>query len=114
MALEVLGLDHIYIAVSDLARSTTFYDDVMQLLGFRKGTDPVGGQPHFHYFNRAFQGTRTSRLRSSFSTLIQPNAARQIIASRWVLETSTADLVQPDLGIPLQQEPMRTALIAST
>jgi catechol 2,3-dioxygenase-like lactoylglutathione lyase family enzyme len=57
MTLEVLGLDHIYITVSDLARSTAFYDDVMQLLGFRKGTDPVGGQPHVHYFNRALQYT---------------------------------------------------------
>ena len=57
MALEVLGIDHIYIAVSDLARSTDFYDGVMKLLGFRKGTDPVGEQPHVHYFNRALQYT---------------------------------------------------------
>lgn len=57
MALEVLGIDHIYIAVSDLARSTAFYDGVMKLLGFHKGTDPVGGQPHTHYFNRTLQYT---------------------------------------------------------
>ena len=57
MTLEVLGIDHIYIAVSDLAHSTAFYDGVMKLLGFRKGTDPVGGQPHVHYFNRALQYT---------------------------------------------------------
>lgn len=57
MTLEVLGLDHIYITVSDLARSTAFYDNVMRLLGFRKGTDPVGGQPHVHYFNRVLQYT---------------------------------------------------------
>jgi glyoxylase I family protein len=57
MALEVLGIDHIYIAVSDLARSSAFYDGVMRLLGFRKGTDPVGGEPHIHYFNRALQYT---------------------------------------------------------
>ena len=57
MALEVLGIDHIYITVSDLAQSTTFYDGVMKLLGFRKGSDPVGGQPHVHYFNRALQYT---------------------------------------------------------
>ncbi len=57
MAVEVLGLDHIYIAASDLAKSTAFYDDVMKLLGFRKGTDPVGGTPHIHYFNRVLQYT---------------------------------------------------------
>ncbi len=57
MALEITGLDHIYIAVSDVSRSTEFYDGVMRLLGFRKGTDPVGGQPHTHYFNRVLQYT---------------------------------------------------------
>lgn len=57
MALDVLGIDHIYIAVSDLARATAFYDGLMKLLGFRKGTDPVGGQPHVHYFNRVLQYT---------------------------------------------------------
>lgn len=29
----------------------------MKLLGFRKGTGQVGGQPHVHYFNRTFQYT---------------------------------------------------------
>ncbi|MCE5294951.1 MAG: VOC family protein [Chlamydiales bacterium] len=57
MTLEVLGIDHIYITVSDLERSTVFYDGVMKLLGFHKGTDSIGGQPHTHYFNRAFQYT---------------------------------------------------------
>jgi len=57
MAIEVLGIDHIYIAVSDLELSVSFYDDVMKLLGFRKGTGQVGGQPHVHYFNRATQYT---------------------------------------------------------
>ena len=57
MTIEVLGIDHIYITVSDLENSTAFYDGVMKLLGFRKGTDPIGGQPHVHYFNLAFQYT---------------------------------------------------------
>jgi catechol 2,3-dioxygenase-like lactoylglutathione lyase family enzyme len=57
MALEVIGIDHIYITASDFARSELFYDRVMEYLGFRKGTDPVGGQPHAHYFNRAVQYT---------------------------------------------------------
>jgi glyoxylase I family protein len=57
MTIEVLSIDHIFVAVSDLARSVAFYDGVMKLLGFRKGTDPIGGQPHVHYFNRALQYT---------------------------------------------------------
>ena len=57
MKIEILGIDHIYIAVSDLLQSTTFYDKVMRLLGFHKGTDSIGGQPHVHYFNYAIQYT---------------------------------------------------------
>jgi len=57
MALEVSGVDHIYVAVSDLARSVAFYDPVMRLLGFRKGTKPIAGEPHVHYFNPETQYT---------------------------------------------------------
>ncbi|MDD2715611.1 MAG: VOC family protein [Candidatus Wallbacteria bacterium] len=57
MALEVLSIDHIYITVSNLSRSTVFYDAVMKLLGFHKGTGSIDGQPHVHYFNRALQYT---------------------------------------------------------
>ena len=57
MSLQVLGIDHIYIAVADLPRSIAFYDAVMRLLGFRKGTTPVGRLPHVHYYNRAVQYT---------------------------------------------------------
>lgn len=57
MTIDVIGIDHIYVAVTDLDRSTQFYDQVMRLLGFRKGTTPVGGQPHVHYFNRIMQYT---------------------------------------------------------
>ncbi len=52
---EVIGIDHIYIAVRDLARSEDFYDRVMLgVLGFRKGLMAVGGEPHRHYFNRHY------------------------------------------------------------
>jgi glyoxylase I family protein len=56
-SVEVLGLDHLYLAVSDLARAERFYDPVMQLLGFRKGDKPIAGEPHAHYFNRVLQIT---------------------------------------------------------
>jgi glyoxylase I family protein len=51
---EVIGIDHIYIAVSDLQRSEEFYDRVFLNLGFRKNTFPIGGDPHIQYYNRHF------------------------------------------------------------
>jgi len=36
MSIEIIGIDHIYIAVSDLNRSERFYDRMMTILGFRK------------------------------------------------------------------------------
>jgi glyoxylase I family protein len=55
MELRVERIDHLYITVSDLPQSEQFYDPVMQVLGFRKGTRPIAGEPHVHYFNRAMQ-----------------------------------------------------------
>jgi glyoxylase I family protein len=55
MTLEVTAVDHIYVAVTDLARSIAFYDPLMRVLGFRKGTKPIAGEQHVHYFNRVTQ-----------------------------------------------------------
>lgn len=52
---EITGIDHIYITVSDLRRSEPFYDQVLLgVLGFRKNTFVLGGDPHVQYFNRHF------------------------------------------------------------
>lgn len=52
---EVTGIDHIYVTVSDLRRSESFYDRVMlETLGFRKNSFALGGDPHVQYFNRHF------------------------------------------------------------
>jgi glyoxylase I family protein len=51
---EVTGIDHIYIAVRDLARSEAFYDRVMGILGFRKNAFHLNGEPHVQYYNRHF------------------------------------------------------------
>jgi catechol 2,3-dioxygenase-like lactoylglutathione lyase family enzyme len=53
--IEVVGLDHVYLTVSDLARSEKFYDTVLGLLDFRKIDAAIGGEPHRHYFNRIMQ-----------------------------------------------------------
>lgn len=52
---EIIGIDHIYIAVSDLRRAEHFYDRVfIETLGFRKNAFRLGNDPHIQYFNRHF------------------------------------------------------------
>ena len=68
---EVIGIDHIYLAVSDLARSEAFYDLVMTALEFRKRPFSLGGEPHIHYFNRHFgivlRPARSNRLHDPYT-----------------------------------------------
>ena len=54
MNTETIGIDHIYITVSDLTRSERFYDCVMRILGFRKNTFTNEGDHHIQYYNRHF------------------------------------------------------------
>ena len=51
---DVIGIDHIYIAVRDLDVSCRWYDVVMKILGFRRGTFRIGDDPHASYTNRHF------------------------------------------------------------
>jgi len=51
---EVIGIDHLYISVSDLHRSGQFYDVLMDILGFRKSRFQLGGEEHIQYYNRHF------------------------------------------------------------
>lgn len=51
---EILGIEHIYISVTDMARSEAFYDRAMQVLGFRNNAFHLDGDPHIQYFNRHF------------------------------------------------------------
>jgi len=51
---EVIGIDHIYITVSDLERSAIFYDSVMKVLGFKKNKFNLNNEEHIQYFNRYF------------------------------------------------------------
>ena len=54
MIAEVLGIDHVYLAVRDLEASRRWYDVVMDVLGFRKGEFAIGGETHAVYTNRHF------------------------------------------------------------
>ncbi|MEJ2612716.1 MAG: VOC family protein [Candidatus Thiodiazotropha sp.] len=70
---EVIGIDHIYITVSDLNRSEAFYDLVLlEALGFRKNKFTLGGDPHIQYYNRHFgyvlRPSRTKAAHDSYST----------------------------------------------
>ena len=52
---EVIGIDHIYVTVSDLGTSERFYDRALiEALGFRKNKFTLAGDPHIQYFNRQF------------------------------------------------------------
>lgn len=51
---EVIGIDHIYITVSDLDRAEKFYDVVLETLGFRKNRFQIDGEQHIQYYNRHF------------------------------------------------------------
>jgi glyoxylase I family protein len=53
--LRIIGLDHVYLSVTDMPRSEAFYDSVMAALGFRKGDKAIAGERHAHYFNPFLQ-----------------------------------------------------------
>lgn len=53
--MEITGIDHLYLAVSDMARSEAFYDKALvEALGFRKNAFTLGSEPHVQYFCRHF------------------------------------------------------------
>lgn len=51
---DIIGIDHIYVTVSNLERSEKFYDAVMEVLGFRKNQFQLEGEQHIQYYNRHF------------------------------------------------------------
>jgi catechol 2,3-dioxygenase-like lactoylglutathione lyase family enzyme len=60
---EVIGIDHIYITVSDVVASERFYDRVLGVvLGFRKNEFVLSGDRHIQYFNRHFGLVRPARV----------------------------------------------------
>ena len=51
---EVIGIDHIYIAVSDMDVAEKFYDVLFGILCFRKNYFSLDGEKHIQYYNRLF------------------------------------------------------------
>lgn len=52
--IDIIGFDHIFITVSDLARAEAFYDRVMPVFGFRKSCFAISSESHIQYYNRRF------------------------------------------------------------
>ena len=52
MPVEVIGIDHVFVAVRDMDAAKGFYDRVMPILGFRRGSGSIGGDPHVFYHGR--------------------------------------------------------------
>lgn len=51
---DIIGIDHIYLSVSDMPRSEAFYDVVMGILNFRKSRFQFDAEKHIQYYNRHF------------------------------------------------------------
>ncbi len=71
---ETTGFDHLYLSVPDLARAEAFYDRAMLgVLGFRKNTFELHGEPHVQRCNHRFDvvispaRSRHQRYRSSLT-----------------------------------------------
>ena len=104
---EVIGIDHIYITVSDLQRSESFYDHVLvETLGFRKNKFTLGGDPHVQYFNRHFgyvlRPSRTSSKYGSYSAglhhiCLRVESVADVVAVANQLRTAGADASEAKL-----------------
>jgi glyoxylase I family protein len=55
--MNITGIDHIYLAVTDFARSEKFYDRAMEVLGFKKSDEWLHGEAHAHYLRPTLQIT---------------------------------------------------------
>lgn len=55
MVSEVIGIDHIYISVTDIHKSESYYDILLSdILGFKKNSFALNSNPHIQYFNRHY------------------------------------------------------------
>ena len=51
---EIIGIDHIYITVSNIEQSKIFYDQVMEILEFRNNSVTINNEKHIQYYNKHF------------------------------------------------------------
>jgi len=54
MAIDIMGIDHVFINVKDLGKAEAFYDKLMPVLDFRKGSASKAASPRVRYDGRLF------------------------------------------------------------
>lgn len=103
---EIIGIDHIYIAVSNLERSELFYDRVLLNLEFRKNKFAIGGEPHIQYFNRHFgyvlRPSKTLRRHDPYSPglhhlCLRVASAAEVEAAANLLRAANVEVTTPQL-----------------
>ncbi len=78
--MEITGLDHVSICVSDFRKSEPFYDAVMRAFGFKKGDKAIAGSPQYNddYYATFFEAPDGTRLE-----VVARSRHRQEIVARW-------------------------------
>jgi|SRR5882724_7513517 len=103
---DVIGIDHIYITVSDLQRSEEFYDRVFLNLEFRKNRFAIAGDPHIQYYNRHFgyvlRPARVKRDRDAYlpglhHLCLRVDSVADVHSASQTLRTSGVDATEPKL-----------------
>ncbi len=98
--MNITGIDHIYLAVSDFTRSERFYDPVMEALGFKKSDEWIAGEPHAHYLRPTLQislrPARGARSHDSYA----PGLHHLCLQAATHADVDTAYRALAQLGIP--------------
>ena len=101
---EIIGVDHIYIAVSNLALAEAFYDRVFPVLGFRKSSFQIGGDDHVQYYNRHFayvlRPARSSKEHDSYAPglhhlCLRVDSVADVTAAATALRAAGIDVGEP-------------------
>jgi glyoxylase I family protein len=100
---HVTGIDHIYVAVSDLRRSELFYDKVMRFLDFRKGTGEWDGESLIHYYNPHFQFTLRQAKSATVHDPLAPGLNHLCFQVQTAADVDTAASGLKSLGISITE-----------
>jgi glyoxylase I family protein len=101
---EVIGIDHIYVTVSDLEASEQFYDRVMiDVFAFRKNKFSLAGDRHFNrHFGFVLRPSRASAKHDPYSAglhhvCLRVDSAADVYAVANELRTRGVNATEPRL-----------------
>ena len=101
MNMEIIGIDHIYLSVTDLGASEAFYDKFMPRLGFRKNGFHIDSDPHIQYYNRHFGFTLRPAQRKGFRhDNLAPGLHHLCFRVESCADVDSAENILSDAGIP--------------